>query len=332
MILLTGATGYIGSHLWIELLKGSTPVLGLDNLSNSSAKTLDVIATISGKTPAFIQGDIRDVELLEDVFSKNRITSVIHLAGLKDVQESEENRLEYFDVNIQGLKNLLQVMRAHSCLKIIFSSSAAIYGQHAISPILEGTSAAPANYYGETKLEGERLLAQEFNQHPAMSSVSLRYFNVAGKHSSGLLPDYEFSKAHSLFAGIESVLLGKVGSLSVFGDDWDTSDGTCIRDYLHVSDLAQGHIDALKFLNDADQCVALNLGLGIGQSVYEVISTYERIAGTSIPRCVNARRAGDVGVSFSDTHLAARLIGWSPRKTLSDMCRDSYQSCGKQSR
>lgn len=329
MILLTGATGYIGSHLWIELLKGPTPVLGLDNLSNSSAKTLDVIAAISGKTPAFIKGDIRDVELLEDVFSRNCITSVIHLAGLKDVQESEERRLEYFDVNIQGFKNLLQVMRAHSCLKIIFSSSAAIYGQHAISPILEGVSAAPANYYGETKLEGERLLAQEFNKHPAISSVSLRYFNVAGKHASGLLQDYVSSNAHSLFAEIESVLLGRASALSVFGDDWGTPDGTCIRDYLHVSDLAQGHIDALELLGGVDKCAALNLGLGIGQSVYDVISTYERITGSSIPKVIAARRAGDVGVSFADTHLAAELMGWKPRKTLSDMCRDSYQSCTK---
>jgi UDP-glucose 4-epimerase len=329
MILLTGATGYIGSHLWIELLKGVIPVLGMDNLSNSSAKTLDVIAAISGKTPAFIEGDIRDVELLEDVFSRNCITSVIHLAGLKDVRESEEKRLEYFDVNVQGFKNLLQVMRAHSCLKIIFSSSAAIYGQYAISPILEEASAAPANYYGETKLEGERLLAQEFNKHPAISSVSLRYFNVAGKHASGLLQDYASSNAHSLFAEIEGVLLGRTSTLSVFGDDWGTSDGTCIRDYLHVSDLAKGHIEALKFLSGIDKCVALNLGLGVGQSVYDVISTYECITGASIPKFVAARRAGDVGVSFADTHLAAELIGWKPRKTLSDMCRDSYQSCAK---
>lgn len=329
MILLTGATGYIGSHLWVELLKGFVPVLGLDNLSNSSVKTLDAIGAISGKTPTFIKGDIRDAELLEELFSRNRITSVVHLAGLKDVRESEERRSEYFDVNVQGLKNLLQVMRAHGCLKIIFSSSAAVYGEDAISPILEEASAVPANYYGETKLEGERLLAQEFNKYPAISSMSLRYFNVTGKHSSGLLQDYEPSNAHSLFAEIESVLLGRASALSIFGDDWGTPDGTCIRDYVHVSDLAKGHIDALKFLSGVDKCTALNLGLGIGQSVYDVIAAYEHIAGTSIPKFVTARRVGDVGVSFSDTHLAAQLIDWSPRKTLADMCRDSYQACSK---
>ena len=170
---------------------------------------------------------------------------------------------------------------------------------------------------------------REFNKHPAISSVSLRYFNVAGKHASGLLQDYGSSSAHSLFAEIESVLLGRASALSVFGDDWGTPDGTCIRDYLHVSDLAKGHIDALELLGGVDKCAALNLGLGIGQSVYDVISTYERITGSSIPKFVTARRAGDVGVSFADTHLAAQLIGWKPGKTLSDMCRDSYQSCGK---
>lgn len=329
MILLTGATGYIGSHVWIELLKGVAPVLGLDNLSNSSPKTLDIIAAISGKAPAFIRGDIRDAGLLEDLFSANHITSVIHLAGLKNVRESEEIRHEYSDVNIHGFKNLLQAMRAHNCLKIIFSSSAAVYGQHAVSPILEDASVVPANYYGETKLEGERLLAREFSEHPAISSVSFRYFNVAGKHASGLLQDYGSSKTHSLFSEIENVLLGRSSALSIFGDDWGTPDGTCIRDYLHVSDLAKGHIDALKLLDGGDKCLTLNLGLGVGQSVYEVISTYERITDRSIPKYVTDRRVGDVGVSFSDTRLASQLIDWRPKQTLADMCRDSYRSCSK---
>lgn len=326
-ILLTGATGYIGSHIWVELLQRSYEVVGIDDFSNSSIEVCNDIEKISDKKIAFAKGDVRDGNFLSEIFKKHSITHVIHLAALKDVQESLLNRGEYFDVNVNGLKTLLAVMRANDCRKIIFSSSAAVYGQHAISPILEGTNPSPASYYGETKLEGERLLAEEFNKDPVMSSASLRYFNVAGKHASGFLRGRESSNAHSLFSEIEDVLLGKKYALPIFGDDWGTPDGTCIRDYLHISDLVQGHINAIKLLNGDDKCVTLNLGLGVGQSVYEVISAYERIIGAPIPKFVTARRVGDVGVSFSDNHLATQLLDWMPQNTLFDMCRDSYRSC-----
>ena len=322
MILLTGATGYIGSHTWIELLKESFQVIGIDNLSNSSIKCLDAIAEISGEAPNFIEGDIRDAGLLQYVFDKYPVSHVIHLAALKDVGQSINNHDEYFDVNVRGLKNLLQVMRVNGCSKIIFSSSAAVYGENAISPISESVNPSPSNYYGQTKLDGENLLAEGLGGAMPLNSVSLRYFNIAGWHPTGLLKNYALSTAHSLFSEIESVLTGEIDVLRIFGDDWETSDGTCIRDYLHVADLARGHIQALSILNDAEGCVRLNLGLGMGRSVYEVISTYERVIGRPIPKMVVARRAGDISVSFADISLAIDLIGWDPTRTLSDMCED----------
>jgi len=330
MILLTGATGYIGSHTWVELLEGPFQVIGVDDLSNSSRDRLGEISSISGESPIFIEGDIRDKGFLANIFSKYPITHVIHLAGLKDVGESMVKRKQYLDVNVGGLSNLLEVMREHSCFKIIFSSSAAVYGESAISPISEKSIPAPSNYYGETKLEGEKLLAAESNKIPAINSVSLRYFNVAGSHPSGLLSDDVLATSNSLFSEVIKVLIGENNSLSIYGDDWATRDGTCIRDYLHVSDLAKGHLDALKLLDGvAGGSLTLNLGSGVGQTVYEVVSAYESVAGRQIPRKVVGRRLGDVGVSFADTRLSTQVMGWSPQKTLSDMCRDSYRSCHK---
>lgn len=322
MILLTGATGYIGSYTWIELLKGSNEVVGIDNLSNSSTSSLGAIAAISGKTPNFIEGDIRDKEFLDQIFDEYSFTHVIHLAGLKDIHDSMVEKEEYFDVNVKGTDNLLQTMKSYNCLKVIFSSSAAVYGDCTSSPIKEVDALNPSNYYGETKLEGERILAKAFNGPPIISSICLRYFNVAGRHPSRKLPGYSGSNTYSLFSEIESVITGKSESLKIFGNDWGTSDGTCIRDYLHITDLVKGHLDALKLLDDLEKCLALNLGLGVGQSVYGVISTCEHITGKLISRKVVPRRPGDVGVSIANTHLAAQLIGWRPEKTLADMCSD----------
>ena len=327
MILLTGATGYIGSHTWIELLEGFFQVVGVDNLSNSSLDRLGEISMISGGNPIFIEGDIRDKRLLNNIFSKYPITHVIHLAGLKDIGQSRVQQKQYLDVNVGGLRNLLEVMRAHNCFKIIFSSSAAVYSESAVSPISEKSIPAPSSYYGETKQEGETLLSEEFKKIPAMYSVSLRYFNVAGSHPSGRL--FDNATSHSLFSEIAKVLTGEMSSLSIYGDDWATRDGTCIRDYLHVLDLARGHLDALKLLDGADGSFTLNMGSGIGQTVYEVVSAYEGVAGRRIPRRVVGRRLGDVEVSFADTHLSTQVMGWSPKKTLSDMCGDSYRSCDK---
>jgi UDP-glucose 4-epimerase len=323
MILLTGATGYIGSHIWVDLLKRAAPVIGLDNLSNSSIERLSAIAIIAGVSPTFIKGDIRDINLLEQIFSRYQITEVIHLAALKDVQESEFNQANYYDVNVQGLEQIIVAMRKFGCYRIIFSSSAAIYGDTTASPINEKSIASPSNYYGKTKLQCEQLLAEEFRKSPSIHSVSLRYFNVAGWDSSGLLFDLASSMSHSLFAEIQKVLRGERSTLTIFGDDWKTTDGTCIRDYLHVSDLAMGHINALSLDSG---CVQINLGLGRGHSVREVISEHERILGLQIATVVAGRRQGDVEISFADTAKAKKLIAWKPLRTLSDMCADSYRA------
>jgi UDP-glucose 4-epimerase len=327
MILLTGATGYIGSHIWLELLKNGQPAIGLDNFSNSSIEVLNRIEAISNQCPSFVQGDIRDFKCLNDLFSKYKFTHVIHLAALKSVQESAANKIEYFDVNVGGFKNLLRVMRLYDCTKIIFSSSAAVYSDKAISPISEMAETAPSNYYGETKLEGERLLADEFRRVPAISSISLRCFNVAGNHSSGMLTNCVNSKSRSLFAEIERFALGETQSLPIYGIDWGTHDGTCIRDYLHVSDLVKGITSSIELFNGGKICVSINLGLGMGKSVYEVIATYEHVSGRFIPRESSARRIGDVAVSFCNTQLATQLIDWRPTRSIPDICLDSFRSC-----
>jgi UDP-glucose 4-epimerase len=323
MILLTGATGYIGSHIWVELLRGSKTVIGIDNFTNSKAECLEAVSKITQKGLTFFEGDIRDKKFLTKIFSDFSITHVIHLAALKDIKESITHKEDFFDVNVSGFKNLLTVMRGHGCLNIIFSSSAAVYGGSSISPVSESSYLNPSNYYGETKVKGEHLLAYEFDKPQPINSVSLRYFNVAGKHPSGILQGYELAKSHSLFSEIEKVITGQSKILSIFGDDWGTHDGTCIRDYLHISDLVKGHLDALNLLDGV--CTIFNLGLGVGQSVYDVVSTYESVVGYAIPKAVSKRRNGDIGESFADTALATRLLGWSPKKTLFDMCRDSYR-------
>lgn len=326
MILLTGATGYIGSHVWVELLKGSIPVIGIDNLSNSKIDCLDAILKISGKTPSFYKGDVRDESFLQKVFSENKISHVIHLAALKGVQESMTLENEYFDVNVQGLRNLLVAMRRGGCQNIIFSSSAAVYGELATSPIMESAATNPSNYYGKTKLEGEKMLASERLDSPPINSVSLRYFNVAGRDVSGLLPDFSLVNSRSLFSEIEKSLRCDLTSLSVFGDDWDTPDGTCIRDYVHITDLVEGHLAALRFLDNQGGIHAVNLGSGVGRSVYEVVSSYKHATGIDIPLKVVGRREGDVAVSFADVALAAKLFGWKPKKALSEICSDDFRA------
>lgn len=322
-ILLTGATGYIGSHLWAELLKKSHSVIGLDNLSNSKIEVLSAIEQLSNHQPEFINGDIRNIQLIEDIFSRKKISHVIHLAGLKDVRQSMTEQEEYFDVNVKGLKSLLKVMRRHNCFKIIFSSSAAVYGLDAVSPIKEENHTIPSSFYGDTKLAGEQLLCDEFNKERAVSSVSLRYFNVAGRHASKLLPGDSSFRSHSLFSEIYKVLHGEKEALNIFGDDWETKDGTCIRDYLHVEDVVQGHIDSIALLNKQEGKYIINLGLGIGQSVLEVISACEKLSGRIISTRIVKKRKGDIGISFADTNLAKKIINWHPEKTLLDICGDS---------
>jgi UDP-glucose 4-epimerase len=324
MILLTGATGYIGSHLWVELLQGLYEVVGVDNLSNSNIEVCRAVEKIAGKKTNFIKGDIRDAGFLSQIFSKYSITQVIHLAALKDVQESSINKDEYFEVNVNGLKTLLSVMRAHNCLKIIFSSSAAVYGDKALSPISEHTETAPSNWYGETKLLGEQLLSNEILKTPPIDSASLRYFNVAGKHASGLLTNNCILGSHSLFDQIANALRSGE-SLRVFGDDWDTDDGTCVRDYIHVNDIVRGHIDAMRILDGGKGFTVLNLGSGKGESVKRVIAAFEGLIGRPVPIKIVGKRAGDVPISYADCSRAKELMNWTPLHSLSEICSDQIK-------
>lgn len=323
-ILLTGATGYIGSHVWVELLQRSFDVVGIDNLSNSSIEVCSAVEKISGKRAVFMKGDVRDTEFLSQIFATHSITHVIHLAALKDAQESLFNKDEYFDVNVNGLKTLLSVMRSNDCWKIIFSSSAAVYGDKAISPISELSMTAPSNWYGETKLLGEKLLSDETLKTPPIDAVSLRYFNVAGRHASGLLKNNSMLGPHSLFEQIENTLISG-GTLNVFGDDWGTDDGTCIRDYVHVCDIVRGHIDAMSLLDSGRGLTVLNLGSGKGDSVKRVISTFEGIVGHPVPIKVVGRRFGDVPISYADCSRAKEIMNWSPLHSLSEICFDQIR-------
>lgn len=322
MILLTGATGYIGSHIWVELLNKSIPVIGVDNLSNSKIECLDAISQASGQTLKFFHGDIRDSQFLKNIFSEFQISHVIHLAALKDIQDSLVKQDEYFDVNVRGLENLLHVMKEYGCHKMIFSSSAAVYGDHAISPIAEDANKQPNNWYGETKLKAEVILLEESLGLPAINSIALRYFNVAGRHPTGFMGDCSVSKSQSLFDRIESVVRSKQGKLSVFGDSWSTPDGTCIRDYVHVCDIAKGHVAALSLLDEVGGFTPLNLGSGEGKSVKEVLYAFEHVTGRTLPIEIAAKRAGDVAMSYADCTKAKKLMGWTPSSTLLNMCVD----------
>ena len=325
MILLTGATGYIGSHIWVELLSRSIPVIGVDNLSNSKIECLEAISQVSGKTPKFFHGDIRDSQFLKHLFSEFPISHVMHLAALKDIQDSLVKQDEYFDVNVSGLINLLSVMKEYGCRNMIFSSSAAVYGGNAISPIAEDANKQPNNWYGETKLKAEAILLEASLGVPAINSIALRYFNVAGRHPSGFMRDFSISKPQSLFDRIESVMRNKQGQLSVFGDSWSTPDGTCIRDYIHVCDIANGHVTALKLLDEITGFTPMNLGSGEGKSVKEVISAFQHVSGRTLPIQVAEKRAGDVAVSYADCTKAREFIGWMPSNTLLDMCIDQIR-------
>ena len=312
MILLTGATGYIGSHLWVELLKSNYPVNGIDNLSNSSRQNLEVIKVASGSSPIFMEGDVRNPEFLDHVFTRYPIDLVIHLAALKDIQDSMLHKQEYEASNVGGMKTLLHTMNQHRCKKLVFSSSAAVYGDQAASPISEASTPAPANIYGETKLECERLIGLE----SSIKSIILRFFNVSGR----LLPIARIN-SHSLFDAIEKVSLRTIDRLNIFGGDWPTKDGTCIRDYLHISDLIDGHISAISLLNSNCQSTTINLGSGTGFSVLDVINTFEQISGSEIPKIIISPRPGDIATSLADVNLAKKLINWSPKRSLMDICQ-----------
>ena len=324
-ILVTGGAGYIGSHTCVELLQAGHEVVVLDNLSNSSEESLNRVQQLAGKTLAFVEGDIRDANLLDRIFAQHQIDAVIHFAGLKAVGESQQIPLTYFDNNIAGSICLVQAMQRAGVFHLVFSSSATVYDEANISPLNEDMpTGIPSNNYGYTKLIVEQLLQKLSVADERWSIALLRYFNPVGAHKSGRIGEDPQGIPNNLMPYVTQVAVGRREKLSIYGDDYDTVDGTGVRDYIHVVDLANAHLCALNNRLQAKGCRAWNIGTGQGSSVLQVKNTFEQVNGVAIPfECV-PRREGDVATSFADHTRAVTELGWTPQYTLEDMLADSW--------
>ncbi|MCD8018211.1 MAG: UDP-glucose 4-epimerase GalE [Clostridiales bacterium] len=322
-ILVTGGAGYIGSHTCVELLENGYEVIVVDNLYNSSEEALHRVEKITGKTVTFYECDLLNRDLLEEVFEEERPEAVIHFAGYKAVGESVAKPIEYYHNNITGTLILCDVMREYGCKKIVFSSSATVYGDPAFVPITEecpkGTITNP---YGQTKAMIEQILTDIQVSDPAWNVTLLRYFNPIGAHSSGLIGEDPKGIPNNLVPYIAQVSVGKLEKLGVFGDDYDTPDGTGVRDYIHVVDLAAGHVSALRHMKEGVSIY--NLGTGQGYSVLDVVKAYGKACGKEIPYEIKPRRAGDIATCYSDPSKAKKELGWEAKYGIEDMCRDSY--------
>ena len=325
MILVTGGTGYIGSHTVVELLAAGKDVLILDNYANSSPKVLERIAKISGRRPAFREGDIRDVDGLRALFAAHRIEAVIHFAGLKAVGESVEQPLTYYDNNVNGTLCLLQAMRQAGVRRLVFSSSATVYGDPHCVPIREDFPLQATNPYGRSKLMVEEMLRDLQRAETDWQIAILRYFNPVGAHPSGLIGENPNGIPNNLMPFVAQVAVGKRAQLSVFGNDYPTPDGTGVRDYIHVVDLAQGHLAALAALARSGQSLTVNLGTGQGYSVLDMVRAFEAASGRPVPYQIVARRAGDIATCYADPQLAGELLGWQARRGIGEMCADAWR-------
>lgn len=323
-ILVTGGTGYIGSHTCVELLQAGHTVVALDNLSNSKASVVDRVQEITGKRLEFYRMDVRDLEGVCGVLRSHSIDAVVHFAGLKAVGESVEKPLEYYENNVHGTLVLLEAMRQCGCKNLVFSSSATVYGLHNVPPYTEDMPTSATNPYGYTKVMVEQVLHDVCNADGTWSVVALRYFNPIGAHASGLIGEDPNGIPNNLVPYIAQVAIGRLAYLRVFGDDYCTPDGTGVRDYIHVVDLAKGHLVAVDYALNHTGFEAINLGTGKGSSVLEVLKAYEVACGKAIPYEVVARRAGDVDTSFADPSKAKSMLGWAANLTLQDMCTDSW--------
>ena len=323
-VLVTGGTGFIGSHTCVELLENGYDIIIMDNLSNSKRESVERIEKVSGKTVKFYETDMLDLDKTAEIFEKNEIAAVIHFAGLKAVGESVEKPLEYYHNNISGTINLLRVMKRYNCKTMVFSSSATVYGVNNKAPYTEDMPTSATNPYGYTKVMIEQILKDITLSDKSWNVVSLRYFNPIGAHKSGLIGENPNGIPNNLVPYIAQVPLGKLEKLKVFGNDYDTPDGTGVRDYIHVVDLAKGHISALKYAEENSGFIPVNLGTGKGSSVLDVVAAYERACGKSIPLEIMQRRSGDIAVSYADTSLAKKLFNWEAKMTVDDMCRDSW--------
>ncbi len=324
MILVTGGVGYIGSHTVVELLAAGHEVLVLDNLSNSKISVIDRIARIAGRAPQFIKADILDRGVLDDIFKTHRIEAVIHFAGLKAVGESVAEPLHYYQNNVAGTLVLLQAMAAAGVKQIVFSSSATVYGEPDVVPVNEAAPYRPASPYGRSKRMVEELLFDLYAADPEWRIGVLRYFNPVGAHPSALIGEDPNGVPNNLMPFVTQVAVGLRAELSIFGDDYPTPDGTGIRDYIHVVDLALGHLAALTALSEAPACLIANLGTGQGYSVKQVIEAFEKASGKRIPVKVTGRRPGDVPCYFADPAYAQTRLGWAAQRGLDDICRDAW--------
>ncbi len=325
-ILVTGGAGYIGSHTCIELINAGYDVVVLDNLCNSSEKSLERVAQITGKKVPFYKVDILDREGMNEIFEKESIDSVIHFAGLKAVGESVSKPLEYYHNNITGTLLLCDVMRLHNVKNIIFSSSATVYGDPAFIPITEDCPKGKiTNPYGQTKSMLEQILTDLHVADPEWNVVLLRYFNPIGAHESGLIGEDPKGIPNNLLPYIAQVAVGKLSCLGVFGDDYDTPDGTGVRDYIHVVDLAKGHVKALKKIEDKSGVSIYNLGTGNGYSVLQVVKAFEKACGKTIPYVIKPRRPGDIATCYADASKAKAELGWEAEYGIERMCADSWR-------
>ena len=325
MILVTGGTGYIGSHTVVELLNRGESVLILDNLCNSSPKVLDRIEAICGKRPLFVQGDIRDKAVLAKVFAEHAIKAVVHFAGLKAVGESVAKPLMYYENNVYGSMTLLEAMAEAGVKQFVFSSSATVYGDPHNPCIVEDFPLQPANPYGRSKLMVEDMLRDLVVSDPAWRIAILRYFNPVGAHASGLIGENPTGIPNNLMPFIAQVAVGRRAELSVFGSDYPTPDGTGVRDYIHVVDLALGHLAALDALVREPGVTTVNLGTGRGFSVLEMLNAFERACGQKVPYKLVDRRPGDVPAYWAEPALAEASLGWKATRGIDDMCADTWK-------
>ncbi len=331
MILVTGGAGYIGSHTVVELMNKGADVVIVDNFSNSSPKALGRIEKITGKAPKFYEADVCDEIALEKIFSENEITAVIHFAGLKAVGESVQKPIEYYTNNLVSTLVLCRVMKKYGCHQIVFSSSATVYGMNNKVPYTEDMPTSATNPYGETKVMQEIMLTDMAKADPEMAVALLRYFNPIGAHESGLIGEDPNGIPNNLMPYICRVAVGKLPMLHVFGNDYDTPDGTGVRDYIHVVDLAKGHLAALDYIGKNKGVLTVNLGTGRGTSVLELVEAFEKASGAKVPYVIDPRRPGDIATCYAETGKAKDLIGWEAEYGIGRMCADSWRFISKNS-
>jgi len=325
-ILVTGGAGYIGSHTVLQLLETGHQVIVLDNLCNSSPESLRRVAELTGKQAKFVEGDIRDAAILKQVFSEDKIDAVIHFAGLKAVGESVEKPLSYYHNNVYGTLTLCEAMQAAGVTNLVFSSSATVYGDPVALPLKEDMPTGhPTNPYGMSKLMVEHVLTDLYKSNPSWNIAILSYFNPAGAHPSGRIGENPNGIPNNLMPFITQVATGKREFLSVFGNDYATHDGTGVRDYIHVEDLAAGHLKALEKLTGKVGLVTYNLGTGQGYSVLDMVKEFEKQSGQKVPYKIVPRRSGDVAACYADPAYAAEQLNWRAERGLAEMCRDSWK-------